>query len=184
MRHLVCVVAVVWSGGCGAPPDDKNPIAGDRVAEGVLHFEGHDSLDNHAFVSSTPGANQSSAPNAAGDHVFQISILGDDASPTVSVSLAVADDAGVVGPGTYDVVVELPEEGSYATANVVAGSNDEPVFSVTGIGAEGTVTITTIADGRATGSWDIEGTASWTAGEGPFEFASDGTFSDVPVATL
>lgn len=165
---------------CPDPDDTGNPIAGDRLAEGVIDFEGHEDLDDHAFESSTPASNRANTPNAAGDYVLQIAFASDEDSPLVSVALYISSDLGVVGPGTYDVMNTTPTDGAYAVANLTIGDNAAG-YSVTAIGATGTVTIESFADGRVAGSFDLVGDATWNAGTGANVFSLEGTFTEVPV---
>lgn len=169
---------------CPSPGDtDDNPLIGDRLVEGTVHFEGHEDLDEHAFESTTPVSNRFSSPDGLGNYLVQLTFTSDETAPSVSASFSIGSDTGVVQPGEYPVDFEIPAAGPFATLTLSV-ANQDPVYSATGIGATGTITIESIEDGVIAGHFDVGGDAGWTSGTGAPAFTLEGTFAEVPVTEL
>lgn len=177
---VVPVLALLLSG-CPAVDDTgDNPLFGDRRVEGIVDFEGHEDLEDYAFESTTPASNRYSSPDALGNYLLQLSFVSDEDAPSVNGTFVVGSDTGVVAPGVYPVAFAIPESGPFATATLALG-NQDPVYSVTAIGANGTVTIDAIDEDGVHGSFELSGDAAWTAGTGANVFNLEGVFSEVPV---
>lgn len=176
-------VLLVLAACAGTPEDDSNPLAGDRRLDGVVTFDGHDDLDGYAFTSTTPASNRYTSAGADGRWLMQISWVDDATDPSVSGTFTLASPDGPVEPGTYPVVFNADPLENEATLILSVASNADS-YSATGVGATGTFTLDSIDGGRAAGSFDMTGDASWTAGTGAPVYDLEGDFEEIPITEI
>jgi hypothetical protein len=182
----LALIALLMLAACGdtldKSDDDNNPLTAGRRAQATLDVTSATKELKAIAVSSSAAAGvRNKSANAEGKYLLLLTIPSNSATPSVSTSITLSSTAPIK-PGDYEVI-EGTRDPDHAVVSLNVAQN-EPALSGQGLGSSGTITLTALADGRASGVYTVNGRGMWLAGaSGAFSFTlTQGSFTDVPIA--